>query len=192
MDGCKDVRPDEGRGVAAWVDWLTRRSRARLGFSPEGVSPNHSGPHPHADLVAEVDAITVSGEGRVMMHVPEPGRIAQSPLPSVAAAVPPATAAVADSPGVGGAGGRTSFDYDDTFNGGENLLAGAISGLIAETIMHPFDTVSHRAKVHPSSQYGNFAGAFRLIYQQGEGHGGRGWGVFAGGRLSRISAESCT
>jgi hypothetical protein len=29
----------------------------------------------------------------------------------------------------------------------ESFYAGAIAGLIAETVMHPFDTVSHRAKV---------------------------------------------
>ncbi len=32
----------------------------------------------------------------------------------------------------------------------EIFWAGALSGLIAETIMHPFDTVSHRAKVRNS------------------------------------------
>jgi len=61
----------------------------------------------------------------------------------------------------------TAGDIQDHFENGENLIAGAISGLIAETVMHPFDTVSHRAKVHPSSMYGTFAGAFRLIYRQG-------------------------
>ncbi len=29
----------------------------------------------------------------------------------------------------------------------ETAIAGAIAGLVAETIVHPFDTVSHRSKV---------------------------------------------
>lgn len=44
----------------------------------------------------------------------------------------------------------------DDFEASENLVAGGIAGLVAETIMHPFDTVSHRAKVHPSSAYGTW------------------------------------
>jgi hypothetical protein len=74
-------------------------------------------------------------------------------------------------PSTGLSSNSVSFvDMEDQFEAGENVIAGAISGLIAETVMHPFDTVSHRAKVHPSSAYGNFAGAFRLIYRQGTLH----------------------
>jgi Mitochondrial carrier protein len=61
---------------------------------------------------------------------------------------------------------QASLQFDDHFDSSENLIAGAISGLIAETVMHAFDTVSHRAKVHPSSLYGNFSGAFKLIWRQ--------------------------
>lgn len=49
---------------------------------------------------------------------------------------------------------------------GHTLIAGALAGLVAETLMHPFDTLSLRAKVHPSSAYGSLAGAFRVIYAQ--------------------------
>jgi hypothetical protein len=56
---------------------------------------------------------------------------------------------------------------------GDTLLAGALAGLVSETLMHPFDTVSLRAKVHPSSAYGNLSGAFRLIFKQGAS----GWGA---------------
>lgn len=61
---------------------------------------------------------------------------------------------------------KKAVEFDDSFDSSENLLAGALSGLIAETLMHAFDTVSHRAKVHPSAHYGNFAGAFKLIWRQ--------------------------
>jgi hypothetical protein len=135
----------------------------------------------HADLVAEADAFTVSGEGRVLMHAPEQRSGASQPGPRPPAMPAPPVASAAPLPAGGSQRASLEFDdtFDDTFSGGENLLAGAISGLIAETVMHPFDTVSHRAKVHPSSQYGSFAGAFRLIYHQGEA-GGR-----AGGRVGR-------
>lgn len=33
------------------------------------------------------------------------------------------------------------------YEGAETFVAGALAGLIAESIMHPLDTISHRAKV---------------------------------------------
>lgn len=49
----------------------------------------------------------------------------------------------------------------------ETLIAGAVSGLASEVAAHPFETVSHRAKVHPSSGYGGLLGNARLILAQG-------------------------
>lgn len=49
----------------------------------------------------------------------------------------------------------------------ETLVAGAVSGLISEVVAHPFETISHRAKVHPSSGYGGLLGNGRLILAQG-------------------------
>ncbi len=62
----------------------------------------------------------------------------------------------------------------------EVALAGGVAGVIAETTMHPLDTVSHRAKVHPASAYGTMAGAARQIVRE-EGLYGllRGWHVTA-------------
>lgn len=52
------------------------------------------------------------------------------------------------------------------FGNGETFIAGAIAGLVAETLLHPMDTASHRAKVHPESKYGGLFGAFRIIWAQ--------------------------
>lgn len=58
-------------------------------------------------------------------------------------------------------------EEEDLFSSVDVFVAGAVSGIVAETLAHPFDTVSLRAKVHPSSAYGSFAGSFRLIWAQG-------------------------
>ena len=54
----------------------------------------------------------------------------------------------------------------DDFGNGETFIAGAIAGLVAETLLHPLDTASHRAKVHPESAFGGVFGAFRTIWAQ--------------------------
>ena len=59
-------------------------------------------------------------------------------------------------------------EEEELFESVDTFIAGAVSGLVAESLAHPFDTVSMRAKVHPSSVYGTFSGAFRLIYAQGD------------------------
>jgi hypothetical protein len=52
------------------------------------------------------------------------------------------------------------------FSDFESFAAGAVAGLVAETLMHPLDTASHRAKVHPGAEYGSIFGAFRRLYSQ--------------------------
>jgi len=69
----------------------------------------------------------------------------------------------------------------------ETLFAGGLAGLIAEVTMHPFDTISHRAKVHPNASYGSFAGAFSLILRQ---EGLRGY--FAGIRATLAQSPPST
>jgi len=69
----------------------------------------------------------------------------------------------------------------------ETLCAGGLAGLIAEVTMHPFDTISHRAKVHPTAIYGSFAGAFTLILRQ---EGLRGY--FAGIRATLAQSPPST
>jgi hypothetical protein len=69
----------------------------------------------------------------------------------------------------------------------ETLCAGGLAGLIAEVTMHPFDTISHRAKVHPNASYGSFAGAFSLILKQ---EGMRGY--FAGIRATLAQSPPST
>ncbi len=69
----------------------------------------------------------------------------------------------------------------------ETLCAGGLAGLIAEVTMHPFDTISHRAKVHPHANYGSFAGAFTLILRQ---EGLRGY--FAGIRATLAQSPPST
>ena len=69
----------------------------------------------------------------------------------------------------------------------ETLCAGGLAGLIAEVTMHPFDTISHRAKVHPNANYGSFAGAFTLILRQ---EGLRGY--FAGIRATLAQSPPST
>ena len=69
----------------------------------------------------------------------------------------------------------------------ETLCAGGLAGLIAEVTMHPFDTISHRAKVHPNASYGSFAGAFSLILKQ---EGIRGY--FAGIRATLAQSPPST
>jgi len=49
---------------------------------------------------------------------------------------------------------------------GDTLIAGALAGLVAESLAHPLDTLSVRAKVHPQSAYGSLAGAAGLILRQ--------------------------
>lgn len=46
------------------------------------------------------------------------------------------------------------------------LLAGALAGFLSDTALHPIETVSHRAKVHPSSRYGSLLGAGGLIMKE--------------------------
>lgn len=70
---------------------------------------------------------------------------------------------------------------------GEYLIAGALAGLISESLLHPIDTISHRAKVHPSSAYGGFTGAVRLIYVQ---EGVRGY--FAGLSATIVASPPAT
>lgn len=41
----------------------------------------------------------------------------------------------------------------DSIAAAEMFWAGALAGLIAETVMHPFDTVSHRAKVRTKKKF---------------------------------------
>ncbi len=62
---------------------------------------------------------------------------------------------------------QTSAEAVKAIEGGQTLLAGALAGLISETLLHPLDTLSLRAKVHPLGVYGTLAGSFRLILQQG-------------------------
>lgn len=45
-------------------------------------------------------------------------------------------------------------------------MAGAVAGLVSESMLHPFDTVSHRAKVHPQARYGSWIGAYGLIVRE--------------------------
>lgn len=61
---------------------------------------------------------------------------------------------------------QRSADTVEAIGNGETLVAGALAGLISEVVMHPLDTASLRAKVHPSSAYGTIAGSFKLIWQQ--------------------------
>jgi hypothetical protein len=54
----------------------------------------------------------------------------------------------------------------------ETLAAGALAGLVTETLMHPLDTVSHRARVHPRCDYGSLLGPptaqfFTILYLSG-------------------------
>jgi len=48
---------------------------------------------------------------------------------------------------------NTTSSSHDAIAAAEMFWAGALAGLIAETIMHPFDTVSHRAKVRTFFYY---------------------------------------
>ena len=69
----------------------------------------------------------------------------------------------------------------------ETLAAGALAGLVAETLMHPLDTVSHRAKVHPRGDYGSLLGAARLLARE---EGVRG--LFAGLRATLAQGPPST
>ena len=69
----------------------------------------------------------------------------------------------------------------------ETLAAGALAGLVAETLMHPLDTVSHRAKVHPRGDYGSLLGAARLLARE---EGARG--LFAGLRATLAQGPPST
>ena len=54
-------------------------------------------------------------------------------------------------------------EEEELFESMDTFVAGAVSGLIAESLAHPFDTVSMRAKVHPTSTYGTFSGALSML-----------------------------
>ena len=70
----------------------------------------------------------------------------------------------------------------------ETLAAGALAGLVAETLMHPLDTLSHRAKVHPRGAYGgSLLGAARLLARE---EGARGF--FAGLRATLAQGPPST
>ena len=60
----------------------------------------------------------------------------------------------------------------------EWALAGGMSGLIADTLVHPLDTISTRQKLLPPSQYGSFAHTAREIARR-EGAFGDLFGVGA-------------
>ena len=51
------------------------------------------------------------------------------------------------------------------------FIAGAFAGT-ADIMMHPLDTLSVRAKVHPTSGYGGLSGAASKIYAEGKTPGG--------------------
>lgn len=58
------------------------------------------------------------------------------------------------------------LDEDDNLLAPECLVAGGVAGFVAETAMHPLETLSTRAKVHPTSQYGGLWGAARTILRE--------------------------
>lgn len=78
-------------------------------------------------------------------------------------------------------------DDEDDMTLPVNLAAGAVAGFVAETAMHPFETVSTRAKVHPTSAYGGFLGAAGLIYRE---EGLRG--LTAGVSVTMLASAPCT
>lgn len=70
-----------------------------------------------------------------------------------------------------------------------NLLSGAIAGMVADTTMHPFETLSTRAKVHPQAAYSEkgLLSAARLILAE---EGLRG--LLAGASVTAAVAAPCT
>jgi Mitochondrial carrier protein len=48
----------------------------------------------------------------------------------------------------------------------KHAIAGGLAGLLSETLMHPFDTISMRSKVHPNARYGNALGAAHILWAQ--------------------------
>lgn len=48
----------------------------------------------------------------------------------------------------------------------DSFVAGGVAGL-ADVVMHPLETLSVRAKVHPESGYGGMLGAARKIWAEG-------------------------
>ena len=111
-------------------------------------------------------------------------------MPPAAAAAEPVPSASASASGSGSASASASASAP-LLGGGfavwETLAAGALAGLVAETLMHPLDTVSHRAKVHPRGEYGSLLGAARLLARE---EGVRGF--FAGLRATLAQGPPST